>query len=77
MGQVGLGDARAVVAYGELAGPQAHLDPRAGRAELGRVVQQVPDGDAERYWLVIPAYAAWSLVYFLADGSWRGRPRRH
>jgi peptidoglycan/LPS O-acetylase OafA/YrhL len=23
-----------------------------------------------RYWLVIPAYVTWSLVYFLADGDW-------
>jgi len=33
MGQVGGGDARTVIAHGELAGPQAHLDPGAGRAE--------------------------------------------
>jgi broad specificity phosphatase PhoE len=32
MGQVGGRDARAVIAHGELAGPQAHLDPGAGRA---------------------------------------------
>lgn len=25
-----------------------------------------------RYWLVIPAYVTWSLIYFLADGDWRG-----
>jgi hypothetical protein len=38
---------RAVIAHGELAGPQAHLDPGARRAELGRVVQQVPHRDLE------------------------------
>jgi peptidoglycan/LPS O-acetylase OafA/YrhL len=27
-----------------------------------------------RYWLVIPAYVTWSLVYFVADGRWRGSP---
>jgi len=25
-----------------------------------------------RYWLVLPAYVAWSLIFFLADGAWRG-----
>jgi peptidoglycan/LPS O-acetylase OafA/YrhL len=25
-----------------------------------------------RYWLVVPAYLAWSLVYYLADGRWPG-----
>jgi len=44
-GQVGRGDARAVIAHGELAGPQAYLDLGAGRAELGRVVQQVAHRD--------------------------------
>lgn len=27
-----------------------------------------------RYWLLVPAYVTWSLVYFLADGDWRGSP---
>jgi len=47
MGQIGGRDARAEIAHGELAGPQAHLDPGAGRAELSRVIQQVPDGDLQ------------------------------
>ena len=25
-----------------------------------------------RYWLVVPAYVAWSLIYFAADGHWPG-----
>lgn len=25
-----------------------------------------------RYWLVLPAYVAWSLIYFAADGHWPG-----
>jgi len=25
-----------------------------------------------RYWLVVPAYVAWSFIYFLADGDWHG-----
>src|SRR5690348_12904421 len=40
MGQVGGRYARAVIAHRKLASPQAHLYPAAGRAELGRVVQQ-------------------------------------
>ncbi len=27
-----------------------------------------------RYWLVVPAYIAWSLIYFAADGHWPGTP---
>ena len=27
-----------------------------------------------RYWLVLPAYVAWSLIYFAADGHWPGTP---
>ncbi|HWG02107.1 MAG TPA: acyltransferase, partial [Trebonia sp.] len=27
-----------------------------------------------RYWLVIPAYVAWSFIFFLADGDWHGSP---
>jgi peptidoglycan/LPS O-acetylase OafA/YrhL len=27
-----------------------------------------------RYWLVVPAYVTWSLIYFLADGSLHGSP---
>jgi peptidoglycan/LPS O-acetylase OafA/YrhL len=25
-----------------------------------------------RYWLVVPAYVAWSFIYFLADDDWHG-----
>ena len=27
-----------------------------------------------RYWLVVPAYVAWSAIYFAADGHWPGSP---
>ena len=39
--------AGAVVAHGELAAGQPYLDRALGRAELGGVVEQVPDRDAQ------------------------------
>jgi hypothetical protein len=47
LGQVGGLDAGPAVAHGELAVPQPDLHPAARRAELGRVIQQVPDRDAQ------------------------------
>jgi lysophospholipase L1-like esterase len=43
VGQVGGRDPGSVIAHGELAGVQAHLDRGARRTEFRRVVQEVPD----------------------------------
>jgi len=45
--QVAGGNPGSVVSYGQLAGPQAHLHRGARPAELGRVVQEVADGDLQ------------------------------